>query len=45
MIHALILRLVDNLENEVILPQGDSELDYSNFLVSVGLTQWGGVFD
>lgn len=45
MIHALILRLVDNLENEVILPQGDSELDYSNFLVNVGLTQWGGVFD
>lgn len=41
MIHALILRLVDYLENEVSLPQGDSELDDSNFLVSIGLTQLG----
>lgn len=33
--------LVGYLENEVILPQGDSELDNSNFLLGVGLRNFG----
>lgn len=34
---AHFVSLVGNLANEVILPQGDSELDCSNFLVGLGL--------
>lgn len=44
MIHVLILRLFGYLENEVILPQGDSELDHSNFLLGVGLRHLGVMF-
>lgn len=34
---AHFVALVGYLANEVILPQGDSEVDYSNFLVGLGL--------